>query len=490
MGKIKSAIITALLAAAVAVLAVFALFSWQVPGSNGVERYNSFIGNIRLGGDLTGNATTVLYPEGVISPAEYADLEDGDKSDYAQCGNVYVDKEVLEEHGEDGLKKLVAEDAKVLSERFGQKGYTSYSVSVLDGFALSVTVPTNFTYAEYKQYNSSSRSEQRSVIEKSIVSLAYNGKLSLRNSEVGNKKSNNILTKITDDVTAFFKSVSKQSVSGNHAVKISLTKEGREQFKAMSAKVLTAESDKAIGFYVGEYALLSLSLSEEIDAGTFYIPVEESNAQDYTIVMNSVADGKTITLDYSSDEAQIIYADAELGDTASLFLGVSLLLIVAGAIAYSIARYKKLGLVNSLIIIIFALALITVLMLLEIQLTLAGAVTAVIGLALLCASNFASFEAVRKETLKGKTIQSSVKEAYKAQLAGILEMHVILLIVSIFLAFVGVGEVAACGLILFISGVASYVLYWFTRFMWYVTSSPVKDKFKFCGYKREELEDD
>ena len=206
--------------------------------------------------------------------------------------------------------------------------------------------------------------------------------------------------------------------------------------------------------------------------------------------MNSVADCKTITLDYSSDEAQIIYAGAELGDTASLFLGVSLLLIVAGAIAYSIARYKKLGLVNSLIIIIFALALITVLMLLEIQLTLAGAVTAVIGLALLCASNFASFEAVRKETLKGKTIQSSVKEAYKAQLAGILEMHVILLIVSIFLAFVGVGEVAACGLILFISGVASYVLYWFTRFMWYVTSSPVKDKFKFCGYKREELEDD
>lgn len=490
MGKIKSAIITALLAAAIAVLAVFALFSWQVPGSNGVKRYNSFISSIHLGGDLTGNATTVLYPEGVIPADEYDGMGGDEQADYKQFGSVYVKLDTLEEHGEDGLKAIVKEDASVLSRRLGERGYSSYSVAVADGYTLSVSVPTNFSYKEYKAYDESSRSEQTTVIERTLTALAYNGELSLRNSEVGNSKSNNILTKLTDDVTSYFSGVGKQSVGGNHAVKISLTKEGREQFKSMSAKVLTAENDKAIGFYVGDYQLLSLTLSEEIDTSTFYIPVDEENAQDYSIVLSSVADGEKITLDYSSDEAEVIYAGAELGDTAALFLGVAMLLIVVATIAYSIARYRKLGLVNMLMVLVFALALITALMLLEIQVTLAGAVTAVLGLALLCGSNFAAFEAVRKETLKGKTIQSSVKEGYKRQLTGILEMHIIIVIVSIFLSFVGVGELAACGLILFISTVASYVLYWFTRFMWYVISSPVKDKFKFCGFKREELEDD
>ena len=54
----------------------------------------------------------------------------------------------------------------------------------------------------------------------------------------------------------------------------------------------------------------------------------------------------------------------------------------------------------------------------------------------------------------------------------------------------GAGEAAACGFIFFIATIASYVLYWFTRFMWYVLSSPVKDKFKFCGIKREAYDED
>ena len=71
MGKIKSAVLTAILVAAIAVLAFFALFSWQVPGSNGVDRYNSFISSIRMGGDLTGEAYAVLYPEGVITVSDF-----------------------------------------------------------------------------------------------------------------------------------------------------------------------------------------------------------------------------------------------------------------------------------------------------------------------------------------------------------------------------------------------------------------------------------
>ena len=141
MGKIKSAIITAIIAAAILVLAFFALFSWPVAGTGKVDKYNSFASGIHLGADITGEAYTVLYPEGVLSASDYhfnmpePDTDDGaDKVDeyiakYSQCGSVYIEKDKLEEHGgEAGFKAKVKKDAEILSKRFGQKGYTSYSV--------------------------------------------------------------------------------------------------------------------------------------------------------------------------------------------------------------------------------------------------------------------------------------------------------------------------------------------------------------------------
>ena len=139
MGKIKSAIITSLLVAAILVLAFFSLVSMQVPGSGGVDRYNSFISSINLGAAVTGEAHAVLYPDGVISAEDYnfslpedADKLEEYKNKYVEKGNVYIEKDVLDEYGEEGLKTKVANDAKVISKRFGEKGYSSYSVSVID----------------------------------------------------------------------------------------------------------------------------------------------------------------------------------------------------------------------------------------------------------------------------------------------------------------------------------------------------------------------
>lgn len=493
MGKIKSAVITALLVAAVALLAFFALFSWQVPGSNGVKRYNSFISNIRLGGDLTGGATTVLFPEGVVSVKDYADLPESDKADYTQKGGVYVKEDKLEIGGKD-LKDIVKADAEVLSKRLGEKGYSSYSVSVQDEYTLRVTVPTDFTYAAYKEYDSTARSNATSATSKALQSLAYDGELSLRNSEsaVNLGRPYDIVTPSHADVTEYFTGISKYSLGGNHAVKIDLTQKGREQFKTVSELIVNNSdgSDKAISFYVGEHKLLSLNIDAAIDSASFYISVDEADAQNYAIVLNSVAHGKTLELNYDTENIEIVYNTSEMGETAALFLGVAFLLIVVAAIAYSIFRYKKLGLVNAIIILMYSLTMVIATMLLGIQLTLTGAVCAVLGLALLCGANFATFESVRKETAKGKTIQSAVKSGYKNLLAGILEMHIILLVTAIMLALICIGEMSACGLIFVVATVASYALYWFTRFMWYVISSPVKNKFKFCGFKREELIDD
>lgn len=507
MGKVKSAIITTLLVAAILVLAFFALFSWQVPGSGGVDRYNSFISNIHLGSNLTGEATAVLYPEGVITSAEFergkpaksddeTEAEFKDRLDkytdkYEPAGNLYLDREIIED--KEQLKKDVLADAKVMSKRYTEKGYSGYSVSVQDEYGVKVALPTNFTYAAYKEYDATSRSDATGKIERSVAVLAYDGELTLRNSEVGSSVYDNILTPISADITEYFTGFSSFSAGGNHAVRVNLTKEGREQFKIISNTVSSnAENDKTIGFYIGENQLLSLDISESgaIDSGSFYIQAEEAYAQDYAIVLDSVIGGNTVKLNYNSAQSEVSYQSSPLGGLSALLLGIAVLIIILAAIIYSLVRYKKLGIVNMLMILVFALAIIIALMLIEIQLTIAGAITAVLGLALLCGSNFALFEAVRTQTKTGKTIQASVKAGYKSVFTAILDLHVVLLIASLILTLVGVGELAACGLIFFISTVASYLLYWFTRFMWYVLSSPVKNKFAFCGFAREELSDD
>lgn len=503
MGKIKSAIITALLVAAMLVLAFFAFFSWDVPDSNKVKRYNSFISSIHLGADLTGEATTVLYPEGVISAAEYADYIEGlpakpeagednyqDKLDkynkyngkYVQRGSVYIEKDLLEDEETD-LAESVKKDAAVLCNRFAKKGYSSYSVSVQDDYTISVAVPTNFSYSAYKQSNASARSEETSKISRTIQYLTTSGELNVSSDK------HEIPAKAT--AADYFKSFTKYSAANNYAVKIKLTAEGKK-----GIDYLKSDSATKLNFYVGETQLLSLDVSDGVTGNSFYISVNNADyAEDYSIILNSAAHGEVLSLNYgTSDSVNIIYTTAALGDNAAIYLLVVMILLVAGAIAYSVVKYRKLGIVNAIMILIYSLAIITSVLLIGIQLTVAGAFMIILGLALLCGSNFAVFEAIRGETKRGKTMHAAIKAGYRSRLTAILDMHVILIIVSLIVTlvcmFTCAGEIFACAFIFFIASVASYILYWFTRFMWYVLSSPAKDKFAFCGFKREVPLDD
>ena len=510
MGKIKSAILTAILVAGIIVLAFFATVSYTVPGTGKVEKHNSFISRISLGSDLTGEAVAVLYPKGVISAADYNfGIPDDEKKEeylekYKQFGSVFVEYEALgayeeDEEFEESVKEFICNvqrDAKILSKRLGEKKYSSYSVSVRDDFTIVVSVPTNYSYSDYADSDYSAkenpRSDKQTLITNAIRSLAYGGELTLRNSEIGQGK-DNILGPIKADVNSYFKSFKPFSRAGNYAVKVSLTKDGKEFFKKYSKDIVDkASSDKAIGFFVGENQLLGLTINETISDGSFYITVDsKQTAVNYATVLNSCVKGDALSFDYgTTNNIDIVYTSAALGDQAAISLFLAVLAIIVAAIVYSAIRYKLLGFVNAIVIVMYALTIVIALMLIDIQLTVTGAFFAIGGLVLLTGSNFVLFEKVRSETQKGKTLHSAIKSAYKSLLKGILELHIVLIAVSLIVALVCVGELAACGLIFFIGSVASYLLYWFTRFLWFMVSSTVRDKFAFCGFKREELEDD
>ena len=509
MGKVKSAIITAILVAAIIVLGLFAVISCDVPGANGVDKYNGFIGNIRLGKEFTGEVYTMLYPEGVISAEDYHlgendEDDDGNKiyaDKYVKHGGLYIEKDKIEdEKAAKEFKCSVSKDAKILAERFGQKGSTSYSVSLVDDYAVKITLSTNLSYAAYKSfeenYDSSARSESLSNISNTIQYLMPHGSLDIKDGTGEDAQS--VLRYISYKEPAkcytYFKSASVYSMAGTHAVKLVLTDEG---FEKLNTALLMAGSGTAY-LWVGDQCLqLPFTMGSSLDDKTLMYSVTNNNrsyAEDLTIVIDSALHNNVITNSFNTDKAgsgtQIVTQTSSFGKYAAIYLGVVILLVIAASLVANIVKYKKLGIVCGLMTLVYSLVMVTALLVLDIVLTMAGAFVLVLGLLLLSFSNIFVFEAVRKEIEAGRTVQAAIKVGYKKTWTALLDMHIILWVVSAIVALVCVGELAACGLIFFVASIASYALYWFTRFMWYVLLSPARDKFAFCGFKREAYDDE
>ena len=454
-----------------------------------------------MGSDLTCEAYALFYPEGVISPSAYwsvvNDKDNPNREEYMSGYNPHPTAEaekasVFVENDKYGPEKdllwSVAKDAEIISARFAQKGYSKYSVSIVDGYVIKVSVPTNFTYAAYKEYDNTLREAELTKIGNTITLLTYSGELDLRNGQ--DDEAATLIPLKYNGFDTFFKGANYYAIGGNHYVRINLNNEGYTNLN----KILSNYTDETTGyFFVGDTCIgLQLKGGESLQSKTLTFQVGENYAKDYSIVLDSVIQGNVLANKYNEGvtNTEVIATTPAFGESAVVWLFVILLLVLVGAVVLSVVKYKKLGLVNALIAVAFSAIMITAIMLIGIQLTVGGAFVLALGLALLIFSNFRVFEAIRKETLTGRTIQASIKTGYKKSLTTILDLHIIILVVAFMLWLICAGELSACGLILFIATVASYVLHWFTRLMWFVTSSPAKDKFKFCGYKREVLDDE
>ena len=518
MSKAKSTVITVLLALAIAVAAFFAVISFPV--SNNVKRLNSVASMINLGADFSGYAYTTVYPEGVITLEEYGVLTDEEKGAYVKVdgSDLFVEKETHPDVDE--LKEAVAKDASSLNARFGKKGYSSYSVAVEGGVSVKISVPTNFSRSAYKGYDASSRSTALSTASAALSSITAYGQLTLRTTDTsinltdasGNSSTWDLTKKgkdkwvesatvsgsktysLTedDDVSEYFSSITSRKVGSVATITFNLTKAGKEWFKDLTTRVLSSSS-KTIYFFVGDRQLVSFGFSDgDSPINRRSITLQSSDpatAQNSAITMNSAVNGGALSLNYRDIET-IKTSTASLGEESSLFLFVASIIVLVGVVALLTVLYKKLGALTSFMSLVYVLVEVYALYLLNIQLTAVVALVCAILLALFVISNVLVFTEVKRLTETGRTIQASIKEAYKNLIMTITDMHIVLVIVALLLTTVGAGEVAACGFISLIGVVASYVLYWFNRFMWFVTSSPEKDKFKFAGLKRVVYEDD
>ncbi len=503
MGKIKSAIITSLVVIAILAASFFAVVSFPY-GNGQLNRLNSIASSIRLGGEFTGYAETVIYPEGVISEAEYLiNKETTDDADYAnkftKHGNLYVEKEV-----ESGLAEKVAADAAVLNERLAKMSYSGYSVAIVNTYSIKISVAMAYTYADYAYSlyanDESPASNKLNNISSALSFVTLDGELSFRNSQGSSdydiyETGVNSLFGINVDVTKFISNVYPYHAAGNHAVKVDLTEEGKAQFNKISNYVLGLDDNsKQILFYIGDEQLLPLGVSEAITENSFYISAStEEQAKFCAAILGSVAKGQTISTEYkseNSDSFRLMVVENTRGKAIIWGSVITALVLFIAISVYSVYKYKKLGVVQIMMMLMYALIMVYAIFLLNIELTLLGIVTIFLGLGLLTVANFVVFNKTQQYVKEGNVMRNAVREAYKNHFAGNTEVHFVLLVAGIMLALIAKGAVAACGFIFLIAVIASYVLYWFTRFMWYVLSSPVKNKFAFCGFKREVSDDE
>ena len=155
MGKKKSVVLMVLLTIVIVALCVITAFPvFTLPGTEGIKSWNPAVMQFDLGSELDGGHYAYYYPEGVIPETEYDILTEEQQSDYVQYGEsgLYLSTDM--EKGILKADKLTPRDDFVenfnaakdeICARFAAKGYVDYSVSVVDGCALRIELPTEET---------------------------------------------------------------------------------------------------------------------------------------------------------------------------------------------------------------------------------------------------------------------------------------------------------------------------------------------------------
>lgn len=509
MSKVKSAIITAIVVIAMVVAAVFGVVSLNI---GAVQRYNSIAANIPMGSDFTGYAYTTIYPEGVISQSEYLALNEEDAASYEKVGGYYVsDEEDL-----DALMESVESDAAILSARFGDRGLSDYSVTVVDGVAITVAVPSSMTYAAYKGNDSTARSDALSVATNTIGYVIADGELTLRTTDtsitldedegttydttrfadeytdldiLGDGSATYPFVSAGEDASEYFSSVSAFSFGGNNIISFNLTSYGRERISYITSLAASSDS-QTIYVCIGDTQMLAVTCTSTIDSDVMQFTMDTiSSARDIACALDSVVNGNALSLDYTVPDT-VLTSTATGGENAALMAFIASIVVLVALCVAAVVKYKKLGGVLSMSLIILALVVLYALYILTIEVTFEVLAVCAGILILFAAANLIVLNEVRLQCKTGKTMQAAVKAAYKRTLWVVIDIHLIILVAAILMAAVATGAVAACGLILVVGSIASYVLYWFTRFMWYALSEPQRNKFAFGGFKREVYGDD
>ena len=502
MGKKKSVVLLTLITIViVALCAMIAVPSFDLPFPvNGAEStWHPVVDTYDFDEDLGGGYYTYYYPEGVISEAEYkteCESREGDAdrleeytSSYTAHGGIYLstdpDDGVVEEDGNGGytvtesFRTSFEAAAKEIADRYAKKGYSSYRVSVVDDYAIRVSVPAYDTSAGTTfQY------------------FSYTGGFTLNDgtSDVFEEGRN-------VSASDYFRDFTPESTRDGVYVRIRLTDEGRTLIRDITTTLSSSSDDSSsssgtLYFRVGGEDIISLSVTSVIDGDEMYIGGGDSSytyetAQTVAILLESAVQAGDMGISFTADDARI--APPAYGENTRTLLYIALAIVLLAALVLPFVFFRGFGgaclysTLSYFIITTLCFAFITSGVL---EFTLGSVLIFLFGLLVTLFFNGSVYRAIKAEFMTGKTVDSSVKGGYKKSLAGTLDTYAVLILAALALLIgaAGLHALAIQALICLVTGAFCNLLW--TRFISCMLLSASKDKYKYFGFVREDDDDE
>lgn len=473
MGKVKSAILTVLYSVILAVLlflCVVPTFTLSKSSTGAVQDFNSVLKVMQTDVSFSGGYSMTYYPEGVLSSEEYEDLSADKKGEYTQHGSLYLGKEVTENGAvEEEFDRKAKSAIDTLCYRFKSLNLDYLKIEALDDYAVRVEVPSSVTNAS--QF---------------FAYMGVSGEFTLENSV-----KNSPLLKATSlhGLDYYFKKVDTRAGTN---IALHFTKEGRAEMAKITQKVAANEDDQVLSFRVGGMTLISLTTASEIDESVVYITgySDEYLAKAVAAVLDSCVRENVVEVDYKMGNLLSFEGTSGKNMPTMLFVGIGVALLALAV--FSIVKYRGFGAAHVYGILSYFVIVVMCIGFIEtIYLSMGSVLAILLGVLLFTGSAFYLFEKIKKEYVSGKRIQAAAKEGYKKSLFGILDVHAVCLIASVFFAFVPIGSAASFGVAMLTCTLTSAaVSLGIIPAMLFLLKGMAKDEYKFCHFKREVIDDE
>ena len=502
MGKKKSVALMVFLTIVMIALCGLVLFP-SVPV--GVKDWKPVVSQYDFSTELDGGYYAYYYPEGVIPATKYDDelqgyqelvddaKDDKEKKEAQDEYDKYVDSykpykglylSTEDKYGIFVNYENISEDftssfnktAQEIVERYEKRGYSDYSVSIVDDYSIRVELPK----AE-KNYSS-------------VLSMfAYTGEMSIT---VGDE----VVTELKEDAKAsdLIESFSVSTRYNMAYVKVKFTEAGEEMIEREKGNLTdSTTATTAIHVKIGEHDLLQI-YSDSIkdnnrEARTLYVEKENKDVVEvYSILLNSALENE---LDFTFDLNRIEAREFEAvhGDNTTKLLYIALGVILLASLILPAVKMGRFGVVSAYTNLSYlaVLAICYKFLLGSVfELTLGGVLVFLAGFVLVNVVQAYIYAAIKKEFAQGKTVMSSVKGGYKKTLWNIVDIYAVLLLgaISLFFAIGGVSTLAIHALVAVVMGAFCNLLW--ARFINHVYLSASKNQFKYFRFVREEDDDD
>lgn len=267
--------------------------------------------------------------------------------------------------------------------------------------------------------------------------------------------------------------------TSENVVKITFTGKGAKKF----SKVTTDNVGQALSIIYDGKEVSSPVIQSAITDGVAVVSGSFDKFSDAEDMASTLRIG-ALPLELKNIRSNIV--GAKLGETSlttSLWAGVIGLILV---ILFMIVMYRIPGVASSIALILYVVATLLALNVLDVTLTLPGIAGVVLAIGMAVDANCIIFTRIREELATGKTVKSSIKIGFEKALSAIVDGNVTTLIAAVVLYVKGTGTVKGFAQTLAIGIILSMITAIFvTRWILYGFVALGLDDVKLFGMQRE-----